>query len=132
MTEENAPQAQPEATPAASSEVPQDARTMGMVCHLIALAGLVIPFGNVFGPLVIWLMKKDDHPFIDENGKESINFQITVSIAVAISAALIMVCVGLILLPIIGIASIVLLVIAGLKANEGETYRYPLTIRLLK
>ena len=64
------------------SEIPKDVRTMAMLCHLLALAGYVIPFGNIIGPLVMWLVKKEDHPFIDEQGKEALNFQITVALAV--------------------------------------------------
>ena len=70
-------------------------------------------------------------PFVDDQGKEALNFQITVSIAVIVCAVLIAVLIGLLLLPIVGIAALVLTIIAGLKANNGETYRYPMTLRLI-
>ena len=65
-----APPAQPESTPGSSSGLSKDSLNMGMLCHLLALSGLIIPLGNVLGPLVIWLMKKDSDPYVDEQGKE--------------------------------------------------------------
>jgi uncharacterized Tic20 family protein len=64
-------------------------KTLGMLCHLMAFCGYVIPFGNLLGPLVIWLTKKDASPFVDDQGKESLNFQITVSIACIVCIPLI-------------------------------------------
>jgi uncharacterized Tic20 family protein len=52
----------------------KDARLWGMFCHLIAFSGYVVPFGSVLGPLIIWLIKKDEMPFVDDQGKESLNF----------------------------------------------------------
>ncbi|MEM9417460.1 MAG: DUF4870 domain-containing protein [Planctomycetota bacterium] len=127
----DAPQdAAPPAT--AGGDVPQEERTFGMLAHLSALAGIVIPFGNIIGPLVIWLIKKDTMPFVDDQGKESLNFQITVSIALLICFALALVIIGIFLIPIVGIGSLVFLIIGTVKANNGELYRYPLTLRLIK
>jgi len=123
----------PEASaPALEHEESKDARTWGMLCHLSALAGFVIPFGNVLAPLVLWLIKKKEYAFVDDQGKEALNFQITVTIAMVICIVLIFVCVGAILAPIIGIAALVFTIIAAIKANDGNRYRYPLTIRLIK
>ena len=110
----------------------KDARTFGMLTHLLSLAGLVIPLGNIIGPLVIWLMKKDTHPFVDDQGKESLNFQITVTIALFVAALTICIGIGFFLLPIIGIVALVFAIIAALKANEGVAYRYPFNIRFIK
>jgi uncharacterized Tic20 family protein len=110
----------------------KDARMMGMLCHLLSLAGLVVPFGNVLGPLVIWLVKKDTSPFVDDQGKESLNFQITATIALLIAGATICIGIGFFLLPIVGIVALVLAIIAALKANEGVAYRYPFNIRFIK
>jgi hypothetical protein len=93
---------------------------------------LGIPFGNILGPLIIWLVKRNDHPFIDDQGKESLNFQITVMIAILICIPLMFVCVGFILAPAIGIAAVVLVIIASIRASKGEAYRYPWTLRLIK
>ncbi len=96
-----------------------------------ALIGHIIPFGNIFGPLVVWLIKKDEHPFIDDQGKEAINFQITVTIAFLISGVLVFVFIGVVLLPIVYVVAMILLVIATIKANEGVRYRYPWVLRLI-
>jgi uncharacterized Tic20 family protein len=112
---------------------PREARQWAMGCHLVALVGL---FGNgigfLLGPLVMWLIKREDHPFIDDQGKEAVNFQLTMFIAIIVSVLLIFVVIGIILLPILGILNVVLVVVAAVKANNGESYRYPLTIRFLK
>ena len=126
------PAAEP-ATPAVAGEVPKEERTMGMVAHLAALAGFTgIPGASILGPLIVWLMKKDTMPFVDQEGKEAVNFQLTVFIAMLVCSPLVCVGVGLIVLPAIGIVALVFTIIAALKANEGEHYRYPLTIRLIK
>jgi uncharacterized protein len=110
----------------------KDAKTMGMLCHLLALAGLIIPLGSIIGPLVIWLMKKDSHPFVNDQGKESLNFQITIAIAMVVCILLAFVLIGFLLIPVVGIAALVFVIIATLKANEGIAYRYPFAIRLIK
>jgi uncharacterized Tic20 family protein len=116
----------------AEQPLSKDAKTFGMLCHLLAFAGFIIPLGNIIGPLVIWLMKKEEHPFVDDQGKESLNFQISLIIYALISGVLIVVVIGIFLLIAIGIFMIVMVIIATIRANEGEKYRYPLTIRLLK
>ncbi len=103
-----------------------------MFAHLSALVGFLIPFGSILGPLIIWQIKKAEMPFVDENGKEALNFQITVVIAVLACLLLSVILIGFLLLPIVGIAALVLTIMAGIKANNGETYRYPLTLRLVK
>jgi len=107
-------------------------RTWGMLCHLSALAGFIIPFGNIIGPLVIWLIKKDESPFVDDQGKESLNFQISITIYCLIAAVLILVIIGIFLLIGLGIFAIVMIIIAAVKANNGEKFRYPLTIRFVR
>ena len=114
------------------SEPKQEERSLGLACHLLALAGLVVPFGNVLGPLIMWLVKKDESDFVDDQGKEALNFNITISIAGFIAFLLMFVVIGGLLLPIIGIFWLVMTIIAAVKANGGERYRYPLTIRLIK
>lgn len=107
-----------------------DSRQWAMIAHLSALIGFVIPFGNLIGPLVIWQMKKD-MPFVADQGKEALNFQITVVIAVFVCLLLSLVVIGMLLLPVVGIGALVLTVLAGIKANNGEAYRYPFTLRLV-
>ena len=124
------PQTPPQAAQTAATS--KDANTWGMLCHLIAFAGFVIPFGNIIGPLVIWLIKKDQYEFVDDQGKESLNFQISMTIYFIISAILTVILIGIVLLIALAIFDIVVLIIATIKANGGEKYRYPLTIRLIK
>lgn len=117
VSQEQAPQA---------TDIPKDARTMGMLCHLLAI------FTSFLGPLIIWLIKKDDHPFVNEQGKEALNFQITIVLASIVSGLLIMACVGAFLLPAVQVINLVFCIIATVKVNNGEHYRYPVSLRLIK
>jgi uncharacterized Tic20 family protein len=108
-------------------------RTWDALCHLLALAGLVgIPFGNVLGPLIFWLVKKDGNPGVDQHGKESLNFQLSMTIYTIVAALSIFVLIGFVLLPALLVLNLVLVIIAGVKASNGEFYRYPFTIPLIK
>ena len=129
----------PQFPPSAPSDNESQARTWNMLCHLSALAGYVIPFGNVLGPLLVWQIKKSEFPSVEEHGKAALNFQLTVLIALfvgIISAVLLsFVCIGFLLIPVvvlIGLAGLVFAVIAGIKANNGEPYRYPWSLTLVK
>jgi len=105
----------------------------GMFCHLAALLGFIgVPFGNIIGPLVVWLIKREDDPFIDEQGKESLNFQISMTIYGVVAALLVFVVVGIVLLIAVGLADLILVIIASVKTSNGEYYRYPCTIRFIK
>ena len=106
-------------------------RTNGMLCHLLALAGYIIPFGHIIGPLIIWQMKKNESDYVDYHGRESLNFQISLTIYAMVSAVLILLVVGIFLLMAVGIGGLILTIIGAIKANEGERYRYPFCIRLL-
>lgn len=108
------------------------ARQWAMLCHLSAFAGFVIPLGNLLGPLLFWLLKRQEHPLVDHNGKEAVNFQISLTIYAIISAILIIVIIGIILLVALLVFEIVMIIIASMRANNGEMYRYPLTIRFIK
>jgi len=110
----------------------KDARLWAMLCHLSTFAVWVgIPFGNILGPLIIWLIKKDEYPLVNDQGKEALNFQISMTIYSIVSVLLCFVLVGFVLIPIIVIADVVLTIIAAIKANDGIPYRYPMTIRLV-
>lgn len=115
-----------ESTPSSNEE-----RTWAMVCHLAALAGLVVPLGNIFGPLVVWLVKKEAFPLVDDQGKESVNFQLSITLYMIVAGVLILVLIGIPLLIGLGIYAVVMLIIASIRANEGQRYRYPLTIRFI-
>lgn len=107
-------------------EMNRDARLWGMLCHLAGLAFLVVPaIGSVIGPLIIWLIKKEQYPFVDEQGKEALNFQITMLIYAAVSMVLWFICIGVFLTLAVAVVDIVLIIIAAIKTNDGLHYRYP-------
>ena len=134
----------PSPTAAAAGATSAEERQWAMFAHLSALLGGLVTsgwggsIGFFIGPLVIWLMKKDTMPFVDDQAKEALNFAITISI----------VCVGLVMLTIlslgigalltiplmmaVGIAALVMIIIAAMKAHEGVVYRYPIALRLVK
>ncbi len=110
-----------------------------MLCHLSALAGYIIPFGNIIGPLIIWQIKKNEFPSVEQHGKAALNFQLTVLIALfaGVLAAFVLsfVCIGFLFIPVvvaIGLCGLVFAVIAAIKASNGEPYRYPLSLNLVK
>jgi len=109
------------------TEASKDARMWAMLCHLLGL------FTSFVGPLIIWLLKKEEDPFIDNQGKEALNFQITLVIAWIASAVLTPVfCVGVIIGIAASVVDIIFCIIACIKANGGEAYRYPVSIRFIK
>jgi uncharacterized Tic20 family protein len=119
----------------AGEEIGKDARMWAMICHLGGLGGLipVVPIiGSVIAPLIIWQVKKDQDPFINEQGKEALNFQISVLIYALVSGLLCFACIGFFLLPAVYIFDLIFLLIAAVKTNDGKHYRYPLTIRFVK
>ncbi len=110
----------------------KDARNWAMICHLSGLVGFVMPFGNVLGPLIVWAIKKDDHPFINDQGKEALNYQLTMTLCLIVSAILILVVIGILLISVLCIYILFMIIIASINANDGVYYRYPLTIRFFK
>ncbi len=111
----------------------KDARNWAMLCHMSALTGLLgNGIGFLLGPLIIWLVKKDSHAFVDEQGKEAVNFQITMLIAFIVAGILAFALIGIPLLLILAVVNIVFPILAGLKASNGEHYRYPFALRLVK
>ncbi|MGV8841987.1 MAG: DUF4870 domain-containing protein [Pseudomonas sp.] len=111
----------------------KEARQWAMFCHFAGFFWFLVPMvGNVVGPLIVWQIKKDLDPFIDEQGKEAVNFQITVTLAFLVCGVLAWVLIGFPLMLLVGLVALVLTIIAGIKANEGQAYRYPFCLRLLK
>ena len=107
-----------------------DEKTMGMLVHL--LGGITY----ILGPLVIWLIKKDESPFVHDQGKEAMNFQITVIIAFAVASATGLVpfvggCVAPLLWLVVVVGNLIFAILGGLEANKGIIYRYPFCLRLI-
>ena len=122
----------PPPPPAPASSTSSEIRTWSVLCHASALLGLFLHFfGHLLGPLVVWLIKRDASPEIDANGKESLNFQISMLIYDAIAAILCIVLIGIPILIALWILNTVFLIIASVKTSEGKFYRYPFTIRFL-
>lgn len=110
---------------------PQDERLFAMLCHLTSLLGYLFPFANIVIPLVIWLVKKDESPMIDYHGKESVNFQISVTIYEVAALLSMFLLVGFVLLPVVIVFALVVVILASVKAYNGEPYQYPLCIRFI-
>ena len=118
--------------PPPAGPTPSDVRTWCVLCHASALAGFFFYFlGHILGPLIVWLMKRGDSPKIDAYGKESLNFQISMLIYDAVAAILCIVLIGVPILIALWVLNTVLVIIASVKAGQGEFYRYPFTIRLI-
>jgi uncharacterized protein len=110
-----------------------DVRLWNVLCHATALAGFFVPWaGHILGPLIIWLAKRGDSPEIDEHGKESLNFQISMLIYNVIAGVLCLILIGFVILAVLHILNLVLVIVASIQASEGKLYRYPFTIRLIK
>ena len=108
-------------------------RTWCVLCHASALLGLFFHFlGHIFGPLIVWVLKRGDGAEIDAHGKESLNFQLSMLIYDAIALILCFVLIGIPILLLLWVLNTVLVIVASIKASEGELYRYPLTIRFIK
>jgi uncharacterized protein len=117
---------------AGAGAVDQEVRNTAVAAHLSTLAGLVVPFGSVVGPLAVWLTRRDQDPFIDDTGREALNFGISIAIygLVALAAALMLVGIPLLIAGVI--AWVVLACLAAVKASQGQAYRYPLTMRFVR
>ena len=107
-------------------------KNWAMACHLAAFAGWVIPLGWILGPLTVWLIRRNQFWLVDEQGKEALNFQISLMIYGIIAGILCLILIGFLLLIALAVLQIVLVIIAAIKVSNGEHYRYPLTIRLIR
>jgi hypothetical protein len=107
-------------------EPDKDAKNLAMLCHLVSIVTMFL------GPLLIWLLKKDSHPFVDDQGRESLNFQLTIFIGYVIGGATYFICIGLFIIIALWIFHLVMAINAAMKAGEGIAYRYPINLRLIK
>lgn len=108
-------------------------RTWTIFCHLSGLLLFTsIPFANVIGPLVIWLIKKDEMPKVNEHGKAALNFQISMTIYALACIPLFLIVIGFFLLMAVGIVNIIFIIVASVNASNGKLYKYPLSINFIK
>jgi len=126
QTPQSPPQPEPTQQTSESVAISQCSKNMGMLCHLLGL------FTSFVGPLILWLIKKDEDKFVDDQGKEALNFQITVILASVASGILYFVCIGFLIAIAVGISDIVFCILASVAASKGENYRYPVSLRLIK
>jgi uncharacterized protein len=123
----------PDSVSTAAAAIPtQDERTWGMLAHLTAFAGFIVPLGFIIGPLVVWLIKRDQSAFVADQGKEALNFNISVLLAIAVCGALVWILIGILLGVALFVFWMAVTIIAGIKASEGIRYRYPYALRLVK
>jgi hypothetical protein len=124
---------EPSPTTAPGAAPTENERTWGMLAHLSALVGLVFPLvGNILGPLLVWLTKREQSAFIATQAKEALNFNITVTLAGVVCGFLALIFIGFLLGTALFIAWLVMTLVAAIRASEGVLYHYPLSLRLVK
>jgi len=118
--------------PPMESAPSKNEKTWAMLSHFSALCMFIFPFGNILAPLIIWLIKKDEMSFVEDQAKEVLNFQISMTIYLIGSLILIVILIGIPILIGLSIFNIIITIIAGIKANDGKSYQYPINLRLIK
>jgi uncharacterized protein len=112
--------------------VNEDDRTWGSLAHLSALSGMLIPFGSLLGPLILWRTRGQRTPFVRDQALEALNFNISVALAMLACLALVWIFIGILMMIVLVVYWIIMTVVATIQAGEGHAYRYPLTLRLVK
>jgi uncharacterized Tic20 family protein len=107
-------------------------RNWAMLCHLSAFAGFFFPFGGIIGPLICWLSRKDESPWVNENGKASMNFQLSILLYMVLAIPLCFILLGIPIVMFLGVLKIVCIIIASVKASKGERFNYPLAIPFIQ
>ena len=110
----------------------KDERTWAMLCHFSTYTGFIFPFGNIIVPLIIWLSKREDLPLVEDQGREVLNFQISMTIYFIISGILCIILIGIPILIGLIIFDFIITIVAAISANDGKYYRYPINLKLIK
>jgi uncharacterized Tic20 family protein len=103
-----------------------------MICHLSAFAGFFFPFGGIIGPLICWLSKKDESAWVDLNGKNSLNFQLSMLLYIVLAIPLFFIIIGIPIVMILITLKVICIIIASVKAAKGELFKYPLLIPFIQ
>jgi uncharacterized Tic20 family protein len=103
-------------------------RNWAMFCHLSAFSGFFFPFGGIIGPLICWLSRKDESSWVNVNGRESLNFQLSVLLYIVLAIPLCFIIIGIPIIIMLGILKVICVIIASVKAAKGESFTYPLVI----
>ena len=117
--------------PAPTGTPSAEEKQWALFAHLSALIGYIIPFGSIIGPLVIWQIKKNEMPFVDDQGKEALNFQITILLGYVICWILTVILIGAFLHVVLWILNIVFCILAAVRVSQTGSYRYPFALRLV-
>ena len=122
-----------ESSEPAVAQPSKDETNWAALAHVLSLIGAVLPvIGNILPPMIIWLTKRDGMPFVESEARESLNFQISVTIYALACSIFMLAGIGFVLLYILGVVWFILVIVAALKVNKGESYRYPLNLRFIK
>jgi uncharacterized Tic20 family protein len=113
-------------------ELSESERNWAMLCHLSAFAGFFFPFGGIIGPLICWLSRKDESQWIDQNGKQSLNFQISILLYMVLAIPLCIIIVGIPIVIFLVFLKVICIIIASVKASKGEEFKYPVTIPFIQ
>jgi len=108
--------------------ITENEKNWAMACHLAAFAGSFFPLGNVIGPLICWLARKESSSWVDQNGKSSLNFQISILLYMILIIPLCFIVVGIPMIIVLWITSVICTIMASIKASKGEKFKYPLSI----
>src|SRR4030043_1766409 len=104
-------------------ELSESERNWAMLCHLSAFAGFFFPFGGIIGPLICWLSRKDESAWVDENGKASMNFQLSIILYMVLAVPLLFILVGIPIIMFLITLKIVCIVIASIRSSKGERFK---------
>jgi uncharacterized Tic20 family protein len=107
-------------------------RNWAMFCHLAAFAGFFFPFGSIIGPLICWLSRRDESTWVNENGKASLNFQLSVLLYTVLALPLCIILIGIPIVILLGTLKIICIIIASVRASKGEEFKYPLAIPFIQ
>jgi uncharacterized protein len=107
-------------------------RNWSMLCHLSAFAGFFFPFGGVLGPLICWLTKRDESSWVNDNGKASLNFQLSMLLYMILVIPLCIILIGIPIIIFLVFLKVICIIIASVKAPKGELFRYPLVIPFIQ
>ena len=121
-----------ESIPAIETTPSKDERTWAMLCHFSTYIGFIFPFGNIIVPLIIWLSKREDLPLVEDQGREVLNFQISMTIYFIISGILCIILIGIPIVIGLIIFDFIITIVAAISANDGRYYRYPINLKFIK
>lgn len=113
-------------------ELSETERNWAMLCHLSAFAAFFFPFGSIIGPLVCWLTRRDESLWVNQNGKASLNFELSILLYIVLAIPLCFIIIGIPIVVFLVILKIICIIIASVKASKGEEFRYPLAIPFIQ